>query len=81
MYAVASRICSDERVRTTPDQPATAGDVFFERARILLDFEYDDFKVSTVQSLLLMSSHQNGALKSIRGWIYSGMVRKEKQER
>ncbi|ORZ25346.1 fungal-specific transcription factor domain-domain-containing protein [Absidia repens] len=74
IYAVASRICSDERVRTTPDQPNTAGDVFFERARILLDFEYDDFKVSTVQSLLLMSSHQNGALKSIRGWIYSGMA-------
>ncbi|KAI8342082.1 fungal-specific transcription factor domain-containing protein [Chlamydoabsidia padenii] len=74
IYAVASRICSDERVRTSPDQPTTAGDVFFERARILLDFEYDDFKVSTVQSLLLMSSHQNGALKSIRGWIYSGMA-------
>ncbi|KAI8093281.1 fungal-specific transcription factor domain-containing protein [Halteromyces radiatus] len=74
IYAVASRICSDERVRTTPDQPETAGDIFFERARILLDFEYDDFKVSTVQSLLLMSSHQNGALKSIRGWIYSGMA-------
>ncbi|ORZ18823.1 fungal-specific transcription factor domain-domain-containing protein [Absidia repens] len=74
IYAVASRICSDERVLTSPDQPSTAGDIFFERARILLDFEYDDFKVSTVQSLLLMSSHQNGALKSIRGWIYSGMA-------
>jgi hypothetical protein len=74
IYAVASRISPDVRVRSDPDQKDTAGDVFFERARILLDFEWDDFKVSTVQSLVLMSSHQNGALKNIRGWLYSGLV-------
>ncbi|CAO3622671.1 unnamed protein product [Cunninghamella blakesleeana] len=74
MFAIASRISHDVRVRTTPDAANTAGDIFFERARILLDFEYDDFNISTIQALLLMSSHQNGALKSIRGWIYSGMA-------
>ncbi|KAI9304853.1 fungal-specific transcription factor domain-containing protein [Cunninghamella echinulata] len=74
MFAVASRISSDVRVRLSPELPNTAGDIFFERARILLDFEYDDFTISTIQALLLMSSHQNGALKSIRGWIYSGMA-------
>ncbi|KAL0091889.1 Zn(2)-C6 fungal-specific transcription factor [Phycomyces blakesleeanus] len=74
IYAVASRISPDIRVRADPNLPDTAGDLFFERARILLDLEWDDFKVSTVQSLLLLSSHQNGALKNIRGWLYSGLA-------
>ncbi|ORZ25304.1 fungal-specific transcription factor domain-domain-containing protein [Absidia repens] len=74
IYAVASRVSSDIRVRSVADQPDTAGDIFFERARLLMDFEWDDFKVYTVQSLLLMSSHQNGALKTVRGWLYSGMA-------
>ncbi|KAG0182766.1 hypothetical protein DFQ28_000006 [Apophysomyces sp. BC1034] len=74
IYAVASRLSNDVRVRKDPEQHDTAGDVFFERARLLLDYEWDNFRVSTVQALLLMSSHQNGALKTIRGWLYSGMA-------
>ncbi|KAG1462424.1 hypothetical protein G6F56_005520 [Rhizopus delemar] len=74
IYALASRVSSDPRVRTDPLKPETAGDVFFERARILLDLEWDSFKLYTVQALLLMSSHQNGALKTTRGWLYSGMA-------
>jgi hypothetical protein len=74
IYAVASRVSSDPRVRADLSKPETAGDVFFERARLLLDLEWDSFKLYTVQSLLLMSSHQNGALKTTRGWLYSGMA-------
>ncbi|KAI8370766.1 fungal-specific transcription factor domain-containing protein [Choanephora cucurbitarum] len=74
VYAVASRISPDIRVRTDPTSKETAGDIFLERARILLEFEWDDYRVSTVQSLLLLSSHQNGALKNIRGWLYSGLA-------
>ncbi|GAA5806279.1 hypothetical protein HPULCUR_011810 [Helicostylum pulchrum] len=74
IYAVASRVSSDIRVRSVATKPETAGDVFFERARMLLDLEWDNFRVYTVQSLLLMSSHQNGALKTTRGWLYSGMA-------
>ncbi|KAG1451614.1 hypothetical protein G6F56_008042 [Rhizopus delemar] len=74
IYAVASRVSSDPRVRADPSKPETAGDVFFERARLLIDLEWDNFKLYTVQSLLLMSSHQNGALKTTRGWLYSGMA-------
>ncbi|KAF7727117.1 hypothetical protein EC973_007978 [Apophysomyces ossiformis] len=74
IYAVASRISPDVRVRADPALADTSGDVFFERARILLDLEWDDFKLYTVQSLLLLSSHQNGALKNIRGWLYSGLA-------
>ncbi|KAI8371014.1 fungal-specific transcription factor domain-containing protein [Blakeslea trispora] len=74
IFAVASRISPDVRVRAAPDKPETAGDLFFERARMLLDLEWDSFRASTVQALLLMSSHQNGALKTTRGWLYSGMA-------
>ncbi|KAI8093360.1 fungal-specific transcription factor domain-containing protein [Halteromyces radiatus] len=74
IYAITSRLSSDSRVRSDPDRPDTAGDIFFERARLLMDLEWDGFKVYTIQSLLLMSSHQNGALKTSRGWLYSGMA-------
>ncbi|KAG1151176.1 hypothetical protein G6F37_004737 [Rhizopus arrhizus] len=74
MYAVASRVSPDPRVLTDTSKLETAGDVFFERARILLNLEWDSFKLYTVQSLLLMSSHQNGALRTTRGWLYSGMA-------
>ncbi|KAI8393395.1 fungal-specific transcription factor domain-containing protein [Radiomyces spectabilis] len=74
IFAIASRISPDIRVRADPMQPDTAGDAFFERARMLLDLEWDSFRVYTVQALLLMSSHQNGALKTVRGWLYSGMA-------
>ncbi|KAI9247321.1 fungal-specific transcription factor domain-containing protein [Sporodiniella umbellata] len=74
IYAIASRVSSDPRVRADKSKPETAGDIFFERAKILLDLEWDNFKVYTVQALLLLSSHQNGALKTTRGWLYSGMA-------
>ncbi|KAI8991577.1 fungal-specific transcription factor domain-containing protein, partial [Mycotypha africana] len=74
VYALASRVSSDERVRSDPSSPDTAGDIFFERARCLLDDYYDTPKISTVQALLLMTSHQMGTMKSPRAWLYSGMA-------
>lgn len=74
IYAVASRLSNDVRVRSDPKSQDTAGDVFFERAKRLLDDYYDVPRISTVQALLLLSSHQQGAMKSARAWLYSGMV-------
>lgn len=74
IYAVASRISPDVRVRSDPASPDTAGDIFFERAERLLDESYDKPSISTVQSLLLLASHQHGAMRSARAWLYSGMV-------
>ncbi|KAI8635936.1 fungal-specific transcription factor domain-containing protein [Parasitella parasitica] len=74
IYAIASRVSSDERVRSDPHAPDTAGDIFYERAKCLLDDYYDTPKISTVQALLLMASHQQGAMKSARAWLYSGMA-------
>ncbi|CEG67857.1 hypothetical protein RMATCC62417_04218 [Rhizopus microsporus] len=74
IYAVASRISPDVRVRSDPASPDTAGDIFFERAERLLDESYDKPSISTVQSLLLLASHQHGAMRSARAWLYSGMA-------
>ncbi|KAI8635952.1 fungal-specific transcription factor domain-containing protein [Parasitella parasitica] len=74
IYAVASRISPDVRVRSNPASPDTAGDIFFERAEKLLDESYDTPSISTVQALLLLASHQHGAMKSARAWLYSGMA-------
>lgn len=74
IYAVASRVSNDPRVRSDPNLSGTAGDIFLERARVLLEAEHDVSKVSTIQALLLMSSHQHGAMRSTRAWLYNGMV-------
>ncbi|KAL7329611.1 hypothetical protein PS15p_204680 [Mucor circinelloides] len=74
IYAVASRISPDMRVRSDPASPDTAGDIFFERAEKLLDESYDTPSISTVQALVLLASHQHGAMKSARAWLYSGMA-------
>ncbi|RCI05130.1 hypothetical protein CU098_011193 [Rhizopus stolonifer] len=74
IYAMASRISNDSRVRSDPSSSDTAGDVFFERARCLLDDYYDTPRISTVQALLLLASHQMGAMRPARAWLYSGMA-------
>ncbi|CAO3589481.1 unnamed protein product [Absidia cylindrospora] len=74
IYAVASRISDDPQVRSDPKLQETAGDIFFERAKLLLDSHYDIPRISTVQALLLLSSHQQGTKKSARAWLYSGMA-------
>ncbi|KAF7729309.1 hypothetical protein EC973_004565 [Apophysomyces ossiformis] len=74
IYALASRLSPDKRVRSDPDSPDTAGDIFFERAKRLLDDYYDIPKISTVQALLLLSCHQHGVMKAARAWLYSGMA-------
>lgn len=74
IYAVASRMSPDVRVRTDPNLSDTAGDIFFERAKCLLDDYYDVPRISTVQALLLLASHQQGAMRTPRAWLYSGMA-------
>ncbi|KAI7852440.1 fungal-specific transcription factor domain-containing protein [Circinella umbellata] len=74
IYAIASRVSPDLRVRSDPNSPDTAGDIFFERAKLLLDDYYDTPKISTVQALLLMACHQHGAMNSPRAWLYSGLA-------
>ncbi|KAG1060372.1 hypothetical protein G6F42_028000 [Rhizopus arrhizus] len=41
IYAIASRVTPDERVRSDPNSPDTAGDIFYERAKCLLVYYYE----------------------------------------
>lgn len=75
IYAIASRISPDVRVRSSSDSSDTAGDVYYERAEKLLDESYDVPSIGTVQALLLLASHQHGRMKSAKAWLYSGMVK------
>ncbi|CAG8623160.1 16881_t:CDS:2 [Funneliformis caledonium] len=51
IFAVASIFSDDTRTRTDPDDPGTAGDVFWTRALSLLDDFMDRGRLSTVQAV------------------------------
>lgn len=74
MYAVAARFDDDPSLRTDPDKPVTSGAIFFERAKMYLDRDYVHPRLSTVQALILISSHQNGVAEGSRSWLHAGMV-------
>ncbi|GAB5591594.1 hypothetical protein Unana1_06494 [Umbelopsis nana] len=74
IFAIASRISPDERVREDRTLSDTAGEIFYERAKFLLEQQCDTVSTSTIQALLLLSSHQHGAMKSSRAWLYNGMA-------
>ncbi|KAL1922264.1 uncharacterized protein VTP21DRAFT_9803 [Calcarisporiella thermophila] len=74
IYALASRISDDPRCRTDPEAPESAGEIFFERAKVLLDNDYDVSRLSTIQALLLLGAHQQAVCRSSRAWLYCGMA-------
>ncbi|OZJ04008.1 hypothetical protein BZG36_03624 [Bifiguratus adelaidae] len=74
VYALASRMHQDPATRSIPKVPETAGEIFFQRAKRLLDDDYDMSRITTVQALLLMAIHQNGVGSVARGWLYAGMA-------
>lgn len=52
--------------------PKSLPDFFAARAKILLEIELDSPSVSTVQAMVVLSSHEIGANRDSRGWLYSG---------
>lgn len=78
MYAHAAKHVDDPSFRSHPDNPATQGNLFYNRARRLVDDFLDVPRVSTVIALLYMASydydmpHPEG--RSSRAWMYSGMA-------
>ncbi|UPK90180.1 hypothetical protein LCI18_001115 [Fusarium solani-melongenae] len=57
-----------------PELPAPLSDFFANRAKSLLDSELDKPRLSTVQALAILSTHEGGAIRDTRGWLYSGMA-------
>ncbi|TDZ38604.1 Nitrogen assimilation transcription factor nit-4 [Colletotrichum spinosum] len=54
--------------------PKSLSDFFAARAKTLLEIELDSPSVSTVQAMVVLSSHEIGANRDSRGWLYSGMA-------
>lgn len=54
--------------------PKSLADFFADKSKVLLEFELDSPCVSTVQSLLLLSSHEAACGRDVRMWLYSGKL-------
>ncbi|KAI9595255.1 fungal-specific transcription factor domain-containing protein [Syncephalis fuscata] len=74
IYAIAARWANDPSLYAEPGKPLTAGQVFFDRARVLLDDEYDRSELTTVQALIVMSFYQHGCSQSMSSWLLAGMA-------
>ncbi|KAI3572601.1 fungal-specific transcription factor domain protein [Fusarium oxysporum f. sp. albedinis] len=57
-----------------PELPTPLSDFFANRAKSLLDSELDKPRLSTIQALAILSTHEGGATRDTRGWLYSGMA-------
>ncbi|CAG8450052.1 8975_t:CDS:2 [Scutellospora calospora] len=79
MYSLASKFSDRLEVRKDQKDQLTAGDLFFSRAKALLDNCYDKAHATTIQALLLLSIREHGSGKTTRAWIYTGMAAKMTQ--
>jgi hypothetical protein len=74
ILAHASHLTTRTEVRTDPQQPSTAGNRYFAKARQLLEGEIERPGITTVQALALMGSREAGCGRDAGlGWLYSGM--------
>lgn len=56
ILAFGSRFTDNHEVRSDPDDPSTAGKVFYEKAELILQFDLKFPTITTIQSLALLSS-------------------------
>ena len=54
--------------------PRPLAEFFAQRAKVLLELELDSPAVSTVQAMLLLSSHELGFERTARSWLYGGKL-------
>ena len=75
MLALGCHFTSWEASREVHLNSATAGDHFFREAKrlIMLDGEWENPRLTTVQALALMSVREAGCGREAKGWVYSGM--------
>lgn len=75
MLALGCHFTTRPGTRGNPDVSATAGDNFFKEAKklLLLNDEFANAKLCTVQALALMSVREAGCGREGKGWVYSGM--------
>lgn len=62
-----------ERIKH-PGLPVPLAGFFAKRAKSLLDMEFDNPRLSTVQGLAILSIHEGAVTHDTRGWLYSGKL-------
>ena len=55
IFALGSRYSDRTEVRSSPDDPNTAGQIFLETAEVLLQFDLKSPSITTIQSLGMMA--------------------------
>lgn len=75
MLALGCHFTSWDASREVQSNSATAGDHFFRETKrlIMLDGEWENPRLTTVQALALMSVREAGCGREAKGWVYSGM--------
>ncbi|KAG0030216.1 hypothetical protein BGZ82_007525 [Podila clonocystis] len=73
IFALASRFSDDISLRTDPDKPETVGAQFVEKAKAILDTQYDAPDLYCVGALVLLSYQQMGTGGGYRAWMFIGL--------
>ncbi|CAG8566488.1 3410_t:CDS:2 [Funneliformis mosseae] len=80
IYSFAALFSDRLDIRRDPEDHTTAGEIYFDRAKSLLDNDYDKARVSTIQALLILSLREYGVGKVTRAWLWSGMAARMAQD-
>ncbi|KAH8201543.1 hypothetical protein TruAng_004314 [Truncatella angustata] len=57
-----------------PELPGPLNEFFANRAKTILDLDLESPRISTVQALTILSTHEGATSQDTRGWLYSGMA-------
>ncbi|KAM0433794.1 hypothetical protein ACHAQK_009016 [Fusarium lateritium] len=74
VLALASRYSDRIDLRTDPLNPNTAGDALAEQAKMMLFYESQAPKITTVQAAALLCLREMATDKEALGWMYCGMA-------
>jgi hypothetical protein len=72
VLALAARYSDRTELRTDPLDPNTAGNLLAEQAKMLLFYESQAPKVTTIQAAALLSLRETATNKEALGWMYCG---------
>ncbi|KAM0418556.1 hypothetical protein ACHAPD_004916 [Fusarium lateritium] len=74
VLALAARYSDRVELRTDPQDPNTAGNALAEKARMILFYESQAPKITTIQAAALLSLRETAVDKEALGWIYCGKL-------
>ncbi|PWY88117.1 hypothetical protein BO94DRAFT_516614 [Aspergillus sclerotioniger CBS 115572] len=74
IFAIGSRYSDREEVRSCPEDPNTAGQLYLEVAEVLLHFDLKSPSITTIQSLAIMAMCYVATGFDAKGWLRHGMA-------